>query len=136
MSKQPPPAPTASVVGPCPTLIQISRTHYQPTKHPLDTHSTTNGLILKIRRPGRVAQSVGHLTRKSRVPYPVWQHTFVSPSAFSRSWLVGCFGFYGPLRQFFSLYRAVSQRVGERGERIEESKNFQTTPTRTYCKCL
>ena len=28
---------------------------------------------------GRVAKSVGHLTR-----YPVWQHTFVSPSAFSR----------------------------------------------------
>ena len=26
MSKQPPPAPTASAVGPCPTLIQISRT--------------------------------------------------------------------------------------------------------------
>ena len=36
--------------------------------------------------PGRIAQSVGHLTRKSGVPvrYPVWQHTFVSPSAFSR----------------------------------------------------
>ena len=36
--------------------------------------------------PGRVAQLVGHLTRKSGVPvrYPVWQHTFVSPSAFSR----------------------------------------------------
>ena len=35
---------------------------------------------------GRVAQSVGHLTRKSGswVRYPVWQHTFVSPSAFSR----------------------------------------------------
>ena len=32
-----------------------------------------------ILKPGRVAQSVGHLTR-----YPVWQHTFVSPSAFSR----------------------------------------------------
>ena len=28
-------------------------------------------------------------------------------------WLVGCFGFYGPLRQYFSLYRAVSQREGE-----------------------
>ena len=26
MSKPPPPAPTASAVGPCPTLIQISRT--------------------------------------------------------------------------------------------------------------
>ena len=39
-----------------------------------------------LREPGRVAQSVGHLTRKSGVlvRYPVWQHTFVSPSAFSR----------------------------------------------------
>ena len=39
-----------------------------------------------LRLPGRVAQSVGHLTRKSGVwvRYPVWQHTFVSPSAFSR----------------------------------------------------
>ena len=51
------------------------------------------------------------------------------------SWLVGCFGFNGPLRQYFSLYRAVSQREEERGERIDESKNVQTTPTRTYCKC-
>ena len=35
--------------------------------------------------PGRVAQSVGHLTRQGFwVRYPVWQHTFVSPSAFSR----------------------------------------------------
>ena len=52
-------------------------------------------------------------------------------------WLVGCLWFNGPLRQYFSLYRAVSQREGERGERemIDESKNVQTTPTRTYCKC-
>ena len=47
---------------------------------------------------------------------------------------VGCFGFNGPLRQYFSLYRAVSQRDGERRERIDESKNVQTTPTHTYCK--
>ena len=40
-------------------------------------------------------------------------------------WLVGCFGFNGPLRQYFSLYRAVSQREGERRERIDESKNVQ-----------
>ena len=32
-------------------------------------------------------------------------------------WLVGCFGFNGPLRQYFSLYRAVSQREGERGKK-------------------
>ena len=31
-------------------------------------------------------------------------------------WLVGCFGFNGPLRQYFSLYRAVSQREGEEAE--------------------
>ena len=32
MSKQPPPAPTESAVGPCPTIIQISRTprHQEP----------------------------------------------------------------------------------------------------------
>ena len=53
---------------------------------------------------------------------------------FQRLWLVGCFGFNGPLRQYFSLYRAVSQREGERGERIDESKNVQSTPTRTYYK--
>ena len=42
-------------------------------------------------------------------------------------WLVD-FGFNGPLRQYFSLYRAVSQRERERGERIDERKNVQTTP--------
>ena len=31
--------------------------------------------------------------------------------------MVGCFGFNGPLRQYFSLYQAVSQREGERGEK-------------------
>ena len=41
---------------------------------------------LPYKQPGRVAQSVGRLTHKSGswVRYPVWQHTFVSPSAFSR----------------------------------------------------
>ena len=40
--------------------------------------------------PGHVAQSVGHLTRKSgvSVPYPVWPHTFVSPSTDSRGAVV------------------------------------------------
>ena len=45
------------------------------------------------------------------------------PQRISVGWLVGCFVFNGPLRQYFSLYR-----------RIEESKNVQTTHTRTYCK--
>ena len=44
--------------------------------------------------------------------------------------LVGCIGFNGPLRQYFSLYRALSQKR----EIKEERKNVQTTPALTYCK--
>ena len=58
-----------------------------------------------------------------------WGHN----NALMIGWLVGWFGFNGPMRQYFSLYRAVSQREGERKE-TEENKNVQTTPTRTYCK--
>ena len=36
-------------------------------------------------------------------------------------WLVGCFGFNGPLRQYFSLYRAVSQR-GEKEEKKDRGE--------------
>ena len=44
-------------------------------------------------------------------------HNLVSYSArMDFGWLV-VFGFNGPLRQYFSLYRAVSQREGERGEK-------------------
>ena len=39
-------------------------------------------ILFKKSPPGRVAQSVGR--QGSWVRYPVWQHTFVSPSAFSR----------------------------------------------------
>ena len=51
-------------------------------------------------------------------------------------WLVGCFGLNGPLRQYFGQYRAVTrEREKEEREVIDERKNVQTTPTRTYCKC-
>ena len=57
---------------------------------------------------------------------------YIWPSGF-RGWLVGCFGFNGPLRQYFSLYRAVSQREGERGEkgqmRLKMSKQPPPAPT-------
>ena len=47
--------------------------------------------------------------------------------------LVGCFGFSGPLRQYFSLYWAVSQREGEIGEkskrRVKMSKQPPPAPT-------
>ena len=48
-------------------------------------------------------------------------------------WLVGCFGFNGPLKLYFNLYRAVSQREAERGEngkkRIKMSKQPPPAPT-------
>ena len=47
-------------------------------------------------------------------------------------WLV-VFRLNGPLRQYFSLHRAVSQREGERMEMTDERGNVQTH-TRTYCK--
>ena len=49
-------------------------------------------------------------------------------------WLVGCFSFNGPLRQYFSLYWAASQREGEEREMSDDRENVQTTPTLTYCK--
>ena len=36
----------------------------------------------------------------------------------NEGWLIGCFGFNSPLRQYFSLYRAVYQkREGESREK-------------------
>ena len=40
----------------------------------------------------------------------------------NRFCMVGCFGFYGPLRQYFSLYRAISQREGEMKERKDRGE--------------
>ena len=48
-------------------------------------------------------------------------------------WLVGYFGHYSPLRQYFSLHRAVFQREGERKEkwqtRVKMSKNTSPAPS-------
>ena len=54
------------------------------------------------------------------------------PTVLVGCWLVG-FGFNGPLRQYFSLYRAVSHREGERGKkvwmRVKMSKQPPPAPT-------
>ena len=45
-------------------------------------------------------------------------------------WLVVCFGSSSPLRRDgISVYIWPSPRGGDRGERIEENKNVQTTQT-------
>ena len=52
----------------------------------------------------------------------VFHFSFLTPSLWEVGWLVGCFGFNGPLRQYFSLYRAIPQREGERGEKRREKE--------------
>ena len=42
--------------------------------------------------------------------------------------MVGCLGFHGPVRQYFSLYRAVFQREAERKEKIDERKKCPNNP--------
>ena len=44
------------------------------------------------------------------------------------SWLVGCFGLNGRLRQHFSLYRAVSQRKEERKEKRQTREKMSKQP--------
>ena len=59
--------------------------------------------------------------------------TLFCPNLLLVGWLVGCFWFNGPLRHYFSLYRAVSQKEGERGEkgqrRVKMSKLSPPAPT-------
>ena len=95
MSKPTLPAPTASTAGPCPTIIQIvgrPGTGSLPSTIAPPSSLPDYFLLLflfKDPEPGRVAQSTGHLTRqRSWVRYPVWPHTFVSPSADSRGAVV------------------------------------------------
>ena len=45
-------------------------------------------------------------------------------------WLIGCFGFNGPLRQYFSLFQAGRKKR----EKKDERTNVQTALTRIYCK--
>ena len=190
-SKQPPPAPTTSTVGPCPTVMQIvgrPSTGSLPSTiapdHPLNpkepteksailstlchvnaTHLTPLSVCVggwgspadqppeerrrrrefvvgcfgfngPLRQYFRLYRAVSKRKgeRGERIDESVMSKPDAPPPPPPLSWLVGCFGLNGPLRQYFRLYQTVSKREGERGERTDESKNVQTTPTRTYCK--
>ena len=67
--------------------------------------------------------------------YKIWLQVAWAFEEFFKMVILNFFGgFIGPLRQYFSLYRALPKRGRKRTERIDESKNVQTTPIRTYCK--
>ena len=52
--------------------------------------------------------------------------------------LIFLVGWFWVKRPFETVFQSISGRLPQRGrkrkERIDESKNVQTTPTRTYCK--
>ena len=54
------------------------------------------------------------------VVFVVFLFSFLSPSL-GDSWLAGCFGINGPLRQLFSLYRSVSQGGRKKREKIDRN---------------
>ena len=64
MSKQPPPASTARAVGPCPTLIQISRTYPALEVYPAPSHHPTTPLYHILIQMGNVLlySSIGSLS--------------------------------------------------------------------------
>ena len=61
MSKESPPAPTANTIGPCPTVIQISRTprHWKFTQHLCTTRPPLDCLYVRIfdRLADRIGQT-------------------------------------------------------------------------------
>ena len=118
MSKQPPPAPTTSTVGPCPTIIQISRTprHWKFTQH----HRTTRP---PLGEKGKMR------VKMSKQPPPAPTVSAVGPcptviQIVGRHW------------KFTQYHRTtpLPERGRKKREMIDESINVQTTPTRTHCK--
>ena len=66
-----------------------------------------------LKGPLNPKQSTNQLNRRPGTKSPTTPILFRTIMNREECWLVGCFGLNGPLRQYFSLYRAVSQRGGE-----------------------
>ena len=88
---------------------------YRGTKHGITTFSLTmKYFVLKFVISGMGCVNSKIILFEYCIELSIYQ--------FKDFLLVGCFGFSVPLRQYFSLHRAVSQKE----ERIKESKNVQT----------
>ena len=83
------------------------------------TEERQRALKLDVKGPSLTIKAKRHLQTLSPIYHSVGETCLaeVFTGLNRKSDLVGCFGFNGPLRQYFSLYRAVSQREGERGKK-------------------
>ena len=70
----------------------------------------------RVSNPGPLTYESGALPIALRGPADLALY-MVSCAKGLVGWLVGCFGLYGPFKQYFRLYRATSQREGEREEK-------------------
>ena len=68
--------------------------------------------IGRLRRPSTISNfsSETSKTITTNAGFRIRSVTHMIKKYREDGWLVGCFGFNGPLRQYFSLYPAVSQR--------------------------
>ena len=91
MSKQPPPAPTASTIGPCPTITQISRTpqHWKFTHHLRTTRPPSQCVVKPLAfYRGRVCKKVSDLiSGYGRVVSTAWTKMAYFIAPFLISWL-------------------------------------------------
>ena len=87
------------------------------------------------RKPPVEPRKTKQQTRLNPVPTNLNKSTsfMLGPSLI---WLVGWL--FWAKRLFETVFQSISSRLPKRGrkrrERIDESKNVQTTPTRTYCE--
>ena len=128
MSKPPPTRSYCKRNRPLPYCYQNRRTprHWKFTQH----HRTTRPPPPWVEKTNKLAINVYGATVSSKLKninvfsYHISEQPnerqrinlllLSEDAAENQTKLVGCFGFNGPLRQYFSLYRAVSQREGER----------------------
>ena len=76
---------------------------------------------LKLDHVGSKTRLLGHQATQVSDLGPLWPSCLTITSQ-SWCWLVGCFGLNGPLRQYFSLYWAVSHREKEKRNDRREKK--------------
>ena len=111
LSKQLSPAP--STVGPCSTITKISRTprHWNFIQH------------MAFNLPEQIFQMAPQREQMSRMIWKSMHKCMTRTTSIidgDGGWCDGCFALNGPLRQYFSLYRAVSQKKEKRNDRGEK----------------
>ena len=132
MSKPPPPAPAASAKGPCPAAINIvgrPGTGSLPSTIAAPDHPPKRGR----KRKERIDESKNVQTTPTRTyckcsrPLPYRNPNCKMP----RHWK------FTQHHRTTPTFQSISGHLPKRGRKerkIDESKNVQTTPTRTYCK--